>query len=409
MRQQDVLGSISHWLHRRYNLNVAGEGKPRDEQIPIFTHRNPEHITGDISLRQRLNEYFGVALGGRKNRNIAFGLTLDHDEWCIIFCGRDEQKIRNDISMIANDLVTQSSIPGVLHNIQFPDFLSSHEDPNGATRIAIRGISEVQEEVYKTLRSTSFLVDEDYVGSLKITPVKGGSGYDPNNPPIITLSGGTAPRVMAQFEIQTDDIMNGVITSVTVINSGAGYDSGNPPSVTVDGEAEFNVEVNSIELQMPKLPAGNTVITKYQILAQHKSWDDWEWRLIQEVNHTAPINCNQRIRLYHGDGESGGINPNNQYGISFYVNDFASGRYETIDFRQKENMGTIIPYRSLQVLSAESEMEENRMEEGFWIGYVMLTVNSPVFVYDENAPILTDIRFTLCVEGESGTRPTVSR
>jgi hypothetical protein len=75
-----------------------------------------------------------------------------------------------------------------------------------------------------------------------ISVLNGGSGYDPNNPPIVTISN---PDIGDDNAVAVANVnLSGVITSIDVISPGTGYVD--VPTATVSGSATFKVTLDGL-------------------------------------------------------------------------------------------------------------------------------------------------------------------
>lgn len=88
-------------------------------------------------------------------------------------------------------------------------------------------------------------------GSLAITLGDGGSGYDPNNPPSVTIdpppSGGT--QAVATATVSAD----GVVTGITLSNAGKGYTT--TPNVTIAAPTSGNTATATVTVNTPAVAA----------------------------------------------------------------------------------------------------------------------------------------------------------
>ena len=106
--------------------------------------------------------------------------------------------------------------------------------------------------------------DESPVGSLTLTD--GGSGYDPNNPPGVTFSGGGGAGATA-----TSTVGDGEIQSLTITSGGSGYTDGTYTGVALVGgsgsNATADIEISGGAVVTATIANGGTGYQDSDVLA----------------------------------------------------------------------------------------------------------------------------------------------
>jgi hypothetical protein len=128
-----------------------------------------------------------------------------------------------------------TGIPGMIrYNSEIRDFeIYTDYDPSWSW------------ERVRTSRPASIKIKEIGTGGAtgeiaSITVLNGGTGYDPNNPPDVTIS---EPDIGDDNAIAVAVVdLSGTITEITLISSGTGYVT--VPTVTVSGSATFRANLD---------------------------------------------------------------------------------------------------------------------------------------------------------------------
>ena len=281
MRQSDVIASIDKYLHDRYI------------DIPIYSSRKLENIRSDKGLRQRSDSYFGIGLINRTNIILGPGGFLDSDRWVIIYCGKDEDDVRDTIDNVTNQLNFDNNITGYLYNYSFKQpYVALIEDASKDS----------------------------------ITP----SDYDV------------------------------AFTATKTIDS-TFYETKISKSVRV------NIPINTyIKIQFPKLPVYKTTFAGYNVYGKLTSSNDW--LKVKEFEHGDDASCN-----FVGEVNS--------------LDSLLPSQLPPDTF--------LMPYKNMMALKVYADVEENKLEDSFWSGYIMGDIQSPGFIEDSNNPLVGFINTTV--------------
>ena len=280
MRQSDIIASIDRYLHKMY------------VDIPIYSSRKLESVSSDKSLRQRSDSYFGIGLFDRTNIILGLGGFIDNDKWAIIYCGNDEDDVRDTIDNITNKLNLNNNMTGYLYNYFF--------------------------------RQLYLVLIED-ISKDSITP--------------------------GQYDI--------AFTATKTIDS-TFYET------KISKLIRVNIPINTyIKIQFPKLPVYKTTFMGYNVYGKLASSDDW--LKVKEFEHGDQLSCNFVGEVNSLDSLLPNQSPPNKF---------------------------LMPYKNMMVLKISAGLEENKLEDSFWSGYVIGDIQSPGFIEDPNDPVVGFINTT---------------
>ena len=157
MREQDVLASISRYIHNQY------------DHVPINSSRRLEAVEANEKSRKRDTEYFGVGLIRRRNKQIALQLFYDYDRWVVVYLGKDEESTRKTISSLATKIRQSKKILGYFHNYEYESpLIFPVEIQEGETTeshiFAFTGVRIIDNIEYETRKSedVDVTVPENY-------------------------------------------------------------------------------------------------------------------------------------------------------------------------------------------------------------------------------------------------------
>ena len=125
---------------------------------------------------------------------------------------------------------------------------------------------------------------------------------------------------------------------------------------------------NTIKIQFPKVPAVSTIFNKYKMWL--KDGDEYK---------------------YVSEWEQG----NRDINLRIELSDMSDIQATDVIYVDPEEIDCIIPYRYMEVRDAYTDMSEDRLEDKFWKGVVLLDIESPLVLLDENEPVINfvDVKF----------------